>query len=139
MNDEEIDGIASDLGVPRYEVVEMEKRLHARDPSFDTSSSEDPEEDAAPIPVSYLEDHSFGPEEHFETAESDHHAKQQLEDALESLDDRNRRIIKSRWLAEKKSTLTDLADEFGVSAERVRQLEQNALKKLRMAMLPAQV
>ena len=137
MNEEEIDGIASDLGVPRYEVVEMEKRLHAHDPSFDTPASEDPEEDAAPIPVSYLEDHSFGPEEHFETAESEHHARQQLLNALDSLDERNRRIISSRWLAEKKSTLHDLADEFGVSAERVRQLEQNALKKLRLAMLPA--
>jgi len=138
MNAEEIDGIASDLGVPRHEVIEMEKRLHARDPSFDTPPSENPEQDTAPIPVSYLVDDSYSPEEHYETAETEDNAKLQLLGALDSLDERNRKIISSRWLSEKKSTLHELADELGVSAERVRQLEQNAFKKLRAAMMPLQ-
>lgn len=136
MNEEEIDGVASDLGVSRTEVKEMEKRLSARDPAFDVHQLENDDEDII-APAAYLQASNDGPEQQFEKDQNEAHIQQQLLDALQQLDERNRRIIHRRWLADDKATLHDLADEFGVSAERIRQLEQNAIKKLRAAMVPA--
>ena len=130
MSRAEVEDIAADLGVAPQVVVEMEQRLSAHDASFDPLVEHDSESDR-PAPAGYLQDLRFEPAA---TAENDDwmaHSAAQLTDALETLDDRSRSIVARRWLSEKKMTLQELADEYGVSAERIRQLEKNALKKLR--------
>ncbi len=134
MNMEEVDAVAKDLGVLARDVLEMEKRLSAHDASFDGPMMESNENEIF-VPAGYLEDHRPGPEEqleHFQHKENNH---QLLLEALDSLDERNQEIIRRRWLNEKKSTLHELAAEFNISAERIRQLEQNAMKKLKESML----
>lgn len=136
MNNEEVNAVAKDLGVSAKEVLEMEKRLSAHDASFDGPVL-DNDENEVYVPAGYLEDGRSNPEQLMESSQIEDRAQQQLLAALETLDERNKKIIQTRWLSEKKSTLHDLADEFGVSAERIRQLEQNAMKKLRHAMTTA--
>lgn len=133
MNKAEVEGVAKDLGVSARDVLEMEKRLSAHDASFDGPVADNDEADIF-VPSGYLENQSPGPEEQVELLQHDHINHQQLTVALEGLDDRCREIIQRRWLNEDKSTLHNLASEFNISAERIRQLEQNAMKKLKLAM-----
>ena len=130
MSRAEVEDIASDLGVAPQVVVEMEQRLSAHDASFDPLVEHDSELDR-PAPAGYLQDLRFEPAALAEDDDWTSHSKAQLVDALDGLDDRSRSIIARRWLCERKLTLQELADEYGVSAERIRQLEKNALKKLR--------
>lgn len=127
-NDEAI-AVAEDLGVDVKHVREMEKRLSARDAGFD--GSDDDEDSAYQAPALYLEDRKADPALQFENAdwETDSHAR--LAVALGELDERSQDIIQQRWLNDDKATLHDLAGQYGVSAERIRQLEQNAMKKVR--------
>ena len=131
MNQEEVNEIANDLGVKPSEVMEMEKRLSNYDASFDGFSDEDDDSIVVSSPAYFLEDKSAGPEEIIETVQIDTENHDALFEAMADLDDRSKDIIARRWLAEKKSTLHDLADEYQVSAERIRQIESNAMKKLR--------
>jgi len=138
LNHEEVNAVAADLGVPTREVLEMEKRLSALDSSFDGPLLDNDENADIIVPAGYLRGHQPGPEEQAETTQLELLDRQQLQEALQKLDQRTRDIIRQRWLVEKKATLHELADEFGVSAERIRQLEQNAMKKLRASMLSDQ-
>ena len=130
MNQAEVEEVASDLGVEPRVVMEMEQRLTAHDASFDPLIEHDSESDR-PAPVGYLEDLRFEPSGRVEEDDWEAHTEAKLAEALERLDDRSRSIMTRRWLSERKMTLQELADEYGVSAERIRQLEKNALKKLR--------
>ncbi|MEL0153695.1 MAG: RNA polymerase sigma factor RpoH, partial [Halieaceae bacterium] len=126
--------IAEDLGVDPAEVTRMESRLSGRDVAFDMPVDAD-EESAWQAPQQYLEDQSMDPAMVVESADYVAHEENQLSQALSSLDARSRDIVARRWLSEPKATLHELADEYGVSAERIRQLESNAMKKLRTGML----
>ena len=132
MNQDEVNAVARDLGVSAADVMEMEKRLNARDAPYDGPVEQDPENEAF-IPAGYLADSRASPEEQLAVEQTDRADRQKLAAALLTLDDRSREIIRQRWLNEDKSTLHTLAEEFGVSAERIRQLEANAMKKLRLA------
>jgi RNA polymerase sigma-32 factor len=129
---DETQAVASDLGVSPEEVTEMEKRLHARDAIFDPAPDADDEHSFTP--AAYLPSPDSDPAMLVETADFNDDATERMAAALDILDDRSRHIIESRWLSEDKLTLHELADEYGISAERVRQVEANAIKKLRSAM-----
>jgi RNA polymerase sigma-32 factor len=131
MNMDEVREIAKDLGVPEATVLEMESRLSGRDIGFDAPTESD--DDAPPAPVAYLEDHGADPYLQLADADQEEHQLDTLQHAMAKLDDRTRDIIRRRWLVEDKATLQDLADDYGVSAERIRQLEANAMKKMRGA------
>src|SRR5579885_2804914 len=144
MRRDEVRDVANELGVSVREVREMEARMNARDFSFD-ASEEDEDGDAVP-PAQYLEDLRFEPQSRLAEDEIDRVRIDTLNTALQSLDTRSRDIITRRWLAtdEGKATLHELAAEHGVSAERVRQIEKNALDKMRLliggaGLLPAAV
>ncbi len=124
--------VARELGVDAAEVREMEARLAAQDPTFEASADDD-DRDAPVAPVYYLEDKSSDLAVNVEEENWESHANRQLAYAMASLDERSQHIIRSRWLDDNKATLQDLADMYGVSAERIRQLEKNALKKLKLA------
>src|SRR3984893_7643177 len=126
---EETEAVARDLGVTTSEVTEMEKRLAARDMSFDPTPESD--EDEVYSPASYLPAADSDPAESVENAEWETDSSDRLQNALGRLDDRSRDILQKRWMAEDKATLHELADKYGVSAERIRQIESNALGKLR--------
>ena len=130
MSQAEVDDIAADLGVAPRVVIEMEQRLSAHDASFDPLVEHDSENDR-PAPAGYLQDLRFEPAARAEVDDWEAHSEAQLAAALKALDDRSRSIVSRRWQTERKATLQELADEYGVSAERIRQLEKNALKKLR--------
>ncbi|HET7588019.1 MAG TPA: RNA polymerase sigma factor RpoH [Gammaproteobacteria bacterium] len=132
-NADEVDTVAGELGVSPEQVVEMESRLAGQDVAFDHGPSAD-DEDAALTPSDYLSDSHPDPAEEIEQNDWDSRNEDRLRHALTSLDDRSRQIVSERWLNEKKSTLQELADRYGVSAERIRQLEGNAIKKLQSAM-----
>src|SRR5687768_7234665 len=135
MNQEEVAEVAKQLGVKPEEVVEMETRFSGRDISLEPLSEDDDEETFSPI--AYLTDGSE-PSHVLEDEQTTRLRGEGLEQALESLDARSRRIIEARWLREKDTaTLHELADELGVSAERVRQIEVKAMQKLRTVMAPA--
>ena len=124
--------IAKDLGVKPEEVFEMETRLTGRDVALDPQPDEDGE---AVTPIAYLTDVENEPVHLLERAETENNQAESLKRALAKLDDRSRRIIEARWLVEKDSaTLQELADEYGVSAERIRQIEGKALKTMRSQM-----
>jgi RNA polymerase sigma-32 factor len=129
---DETQAVAEDLGVSPEEVTEMEKRLHARDAIFDPSP--DADDERAFTPAAYLPSPNADPAKLIETADFNDDASERMAAAVRTLDDRSRHIIESRWLSEDKLTLHELADEYGISAERVRQVEANAIKKLRSAM-----
>jgi RNA polymerase sigma-32 factor len=129
---DETQAVAADLGVTPAEVTEMEKRLHARDAIFDPAP--DADDERAFTPAAYLPSPDADPAKLVETADFNHDASDRMAAAIRTLDDRSRHIIESRWLTEDKLTLHELADEYGISAERVRQVEANAIKKLRSAM-----
>jgi len=133
LTNQEAEAVANDLGVAVREVREMESRLFAVDHAFDPSPSQQDDE-RANAPVYYLEDNSSDPADLYERVTSEANESAQLNTALGDLDDRSRDILMRRWLSEKKATLHELAAEYGVSAERIRQLEQNAFKKIKSAM-----
>ncbi len=128
LNKEEVDSVAKDLGVKPHEVIEMEKRLSNYDASFDAPVADD--ETTAFSPAAYLEDKKQGPEEELETAQLEGLQLKALSKAIEKLDVRSKDIVNKRWLSEGKQTLHQLADEYGVSAERIRQLEKAAFTKM---------
>lgn len=130
LNNDEVNAIADDLGVKPETVREMEARLSSNDVCFDapTDSSDD---DAVYAPAHYLEDRRFDPLEAVESAEAGENEQNQLATAMEQLDTRSQEIIRRRWLNEDKATLHELAAEYNVSAERIRQLENNAMKKMK--------
>ena len=131
MNAEEVRTIAADLNVPVAEVLEMEARLSGRDIGFDAPDSDD-DERAPPSPSAYLVADAEDPAQAYERFDSEDHQLAMLRESLAGLDTRSRDIIKRRWLdADSKVTLQELADEYGVSAERIRQIEANALKKMK--------
>jgi RNA polymerase sigma-32 factor len=124
--------VAEDLGVSEKEVTEMEKRLHSRDAIFDPTPDADDERNFTP--AAYLPAPNSDPAMQLEASDFNDDASTRMHAALKILDDRSRRILEERWLADDKMTLHDLAAEYGVSAERIRQLEVNAIKKLRNTM-----
>jgi RNA polymerase sigma-32 factor len=130
---EEVDAVAKDLGVSPESVLEMESRLSGQDLSFDPGTEAD-EEERGRAPVAYLATQAPDPAETLESDDWEDSNHLRLQEALEKLDDRSRDIVRERWLADSKSTLHELADRYGVSAERIRQLESNAMKKLRGVM-----
>ena len=129
MNAEEVRTVAKDLGVPEATVREMESRLSGRDIGFEAPV--DADDDAKPAPAAFLVDDGADPYDNVADADQSGHQLAALSAALDNLDDRSRDIIQRRWLNEDKATLQDLADEYGVSAERIRQVEANAMKKMR--------
>jgi len=137
LNHEEAQSMASDLGVTTAEVLEMEKRLSASDVSFDVSAEHDDEDAASYAPSQYLAAESADPSERLEAEEWDDFTRERLQSALKGLDARSQDILASRWLVEEKATLHELAAKYNVSAERIRQLENAAVSKLRLAVLEA--
>ena len=136
MNAQEVDAVARDLGVDAKTVLLMEERMNAHDQAFDVSI-EDGDEDLAP--ASYLADTRFEPTEQLEAYEEATDGAEQLAQALGKLDARSRDIIASRWLTEPKQTLHELAGKYQVSAERIRQIENNAFNTLKRALSPQQL
>jgi len=134
MNRAEVEAIAKDLGVTPEEVMEMESRLAGQDIGFDLTPENEDEDSVSVAPVTYLADESSDPAQSIEREDADTRNGARLEHALTGLDDRSRHILQRRWLDEEKATLQELADKYHISAERVRQLENNAIKKLRTAM-----
>ena len=126
----EAQAVADDLGVDVREVQRMEGRLSSRDLAYDLPRDAD-DDDAWQAPQYYLEDHSADPAAAVESTDWQQNSEAQLREALAGLDERSRDILAQRWLSEEKSTLHELAAQYSVSAERIRQLEQNAMKKLR--------
>ncbi len=133
LSEEETRAVAGELGVEPRQVREMEQRLAARDLSFDPAPDADEEENTA-SPSLYLPAPDLDPAEAIERDERRGQLTGSLAAALAKLDERSREIVKARWLTEGKRTLQDLADEYGVSAERIRQIEAAAIEKLRGTM-----
>ena len=133
LNNEETEAVAQDLGVDAKVVRQMEGRMSAYDTSFDAEPDSD--EDAVyRAPAYYLEDQSSDLALNVEEAEWEEVTNASLQLAMDELDDRSQDILKSRWLSDEKSTLHNLADKYGVSAERIRQLEKNAMNKIKVHM-----
>jgi len=130
MNNDEVDAVAKDLGVTSKDVMEMEMRMSNYDASFDGVVNDDDDENTF-APIAYLEDKSTGPEEQLELTQVEDLHQERLQHAIAALDDRSRDIISKRWLTDNKATLHQLAAEYDVSAERIRQIENNAMNKLR--------
>lgn len=131
MNETEVQNVARDLGVAPEEVRRMENRLSVHDEAFEIDADDD--EHYAYAPSQYLTDTDQDPARINEVRDHEARQREKLNAAFDLLDERSREIIQRRWLVEKKATLHELARGFGVSAERVRQLEQNALKKLKVS------
>ena len=132
LSNEEVTAVATDLGVAEIEVRRMESRLNSRDTAFDLPADADDETSFAP--AAFLETANADPAEAYENQDWQDFHQQKLMNAMKSLDERSQDILASRWLGDSKSTLQDLADKYSVSAERIRQLEKNAMKKLKSAM-----
>ncbi|MDM8558359.1 RNA polymerase sigma factor RpoH [Candidatus Parabeggiatoa sp. HSG14] len=130
LSQEEAENVAKDLGVNTKDVIEMEKRMSMQDVPFDVPNDSDDENEVF-APAAYLEDSRYDPATLVEQDEWEEHGHEQLQHAFEKLDVRSQDILKKRWLNEKKATLQELADHYKVSAERIRQIEGNALKKLK--------
>ena len=130
---DEAKAVADDLGVEIKDVMEMEMRLTARDSAFDAPADED-DDNASYAPVFFLEDKGADPAQLAENEDYEGDNNLRLAEAVKTLDERSQSILQRRWLDDKKATLHQLADEYGVSAERIRQLEKNAMKKVRVAM-----
>ena len=135
LSNDEAQAVAEDLGVDIKHVREMEGRLASYDATFDASEDDDDETYVAP--ANYLEDKRYDPATQLENADWEENSVNGLELALERLDDRSRTILQRRWLTDDKATLHDLAAEYGVSAERIRQLEKNAMNKVKAMMMEA--
>jgi RNA polymerase sigma-32 factor len=131
---EEVKGLAKELDVPEATVRQMEERMSGQDTAFDGYAADD-DSDFKPAPAGYLQDTSMEPAAQLEAENWEAHNNNLLANAMDDLDERSQDIVKSRWLSEKKVTLHELAAKYGVSAERIRQLEANAMKKMQGAML----
>lgn len=132
LTEEEVKAMAEDLGVKPSEVREMEKRLSGIDMPFDPLSDSDDDE-ASFAPSQYLEDSDADPAMIFEKDNLSENNSSQLYEAISQLDDRSRDILQDRWLADEKLTLHELAEKYHISAERVRQIEKNAMKKIKQS------
>ncbi|NMH65051.1 RNA polymerase sigma factor RpoH [Shewanella salipaludis] len=132
-SDEEVTMVAENLGVSKADVTEMESRMAAQDPAFDLTNDQDDEHDFAP--VHYLEDHSSDLATQVEQDNWESNSQARLLSAIKTLDERSQHILQARWLDEdNKTTLQELAATYQVSAERIRQLEKNAMNKLKACM-----
>ena len=132
LTEEEAEAMAKDLGVKPSEVREMEKRLSGNDLPFDPLADSDDDE-ASYSPSQYLEDEDANPADIFAKESLDETNTSQLYEAINQLDDRSRDILQDRWLADEKLTLHELAEKYDISAERVRQIEKNAMKKVKQS------
>ena len=130
----EAQSIANDLNVTPEQVLEMEGRLTAYDAAFEAQGDDDDEGSTHVAPALYLEDNRYDPARLAEEEDYEEQSTNALQDAMEQLDDRSRNILQRRWLDDEKSTLHELAAEYNVSAERIRQLEKNAMEKIKVAM-----
>ncbi|SDG55971.1 RNA polymerase sigma factor RpoH [Propionivibrio dicarboxylicus] len=128
----QIDAISEQLKVKPEDVTEMETRLSGHDVALEPGN----DEDEAFAPIAYLQDNRSEPVRVLESRAADHLQGEGLQMALGELDERSRRIVESRWLAEEPATLHELAAEFGVSAERIRQIEVKAMQKMRASLAP---
>ena len=128
LNQKEINEVAEDLGVKPSDVIEMEKRMSNYDATLEPRLDDD---ESCNMPINYLENNEAGPEELLENEQNISNEQETLKNAISLLDDRSRNIISNRWLAEKKVTLHELAAIHNISAERVRQIENTAIKKLK--------
>ncbi len=135
LNQEEVKGIADELGVKPEVVLEMESRLSGQDIGFDLSAADDDEDSHHYAPAAYLTDAANDPALRVEQNDWNTENNNNLSKALATLDERSRTILEARWLAENKSTLHELAARFDISAERIRQLEKSAMGKLKKTML----
>jgi RNA polymerase sigma-32 factor len=131
---EEVNAVANDLGVEPSEVREMEMRLSHADTPFEAYASDDEDEPSYSVPAAYLEDKRYNPEDLLETSDWSEQSESSLHHALSQLDERSQEILAARWLHDTKATLQDLAEKYQVSAERIRQLEKNAMQKLKVAL-----
>lgn len=129
----EAEAVAQDLGVELKDVQQMEGRLTSQDVAFDGAPDDDNERAFAPL--HYLEDLQADPATNLEQADWEENSNNGLYAALENLDERSRDIVQQRWLSEAKATLHELAEKYGVSAERIRQLEQNAMRKVKASLV----
>ncbi|TFH76016.1 RNA polymerase sigma factor RpoH [Gammaproteobacteria bacterium LSUCC0112] len=136
LNNDEAQAMADDLGVDTVVVRQMEGRMASYDMAFDADADADDEE-AYLAPAYYLEDNNSDMARDIEETEWEENQTSNLHMAMSQLDERSRDIINSRWLADEKATLHDLAAKYNVSAERIRQLEQNAMNKVKGAILAA--
>jgi len=130
MKDDEVENLARDLRVEKGSVRQMEARLSGRDIAFDAQADQDDEE-ALRAPANRLGDSRYDPAVTLDAAEQAGKTQRQLAGALSRLDARSRDIVSRRWLGERKPTLHQLADEYGVSAERIRQIEKRAMRQMR--------
>ncbi|MGB0895664.1 MAG: RNA polymerase sigma factor RpoH [Parashewanella sp.] len=128
-SDDEVSMVADNLGVSKKDVTEMESRMAAQDPAFDLASDNDDEHDFSP--VQYLQDNSSDLAQNVEKDNWETQAQARLLSAIKTLDERSQHILQARWLDEDKTTLHELAAEYQVSAERIRQLEKNAMNKIK--------
>lgn len=134
-NQEEVQTVANELGVSEKDVLEMEARMSSQDMAFDLQSDDDDSSAQNYSPVQYLTDQSSELAESIEEEQWQDMANMRLANALSSLDERSQDIINERWLKDDKATLQELAEKYSVSAERVRQLEKSAMKKLQNLMM----
>ncbi len=134
LSHDELHAVAGDLGVEPRVVREMEGRLASHDTAFDGPQDDD-DDTAYQAPAHFLEDHRGNPATLLEQSDWTSDSNGRLMEALGQLDERSQDILRQRWLSDGKSTLHELADRYGVSAERIRQLEKNAMKKIRVAMM----
>lgn len=132
-SDEEVSMVAENLGVSKSDVTEMESRMAAQDAAFDMSSDSD-DDNSDYAPALYLEDHSSDVAQQIEDDNWEQDSQHRLLSAIKTLDERSQHILRSRWLDDDKTTLQELAETYQVSAERIRQLEKNAMNKLKACM-----
>ena len=130
----EAQSIAEDLNVTAAQVLAMEGRLTAYDAAFEAQGDDDDEGSTHVAPALYLEDNRYDPARLVENEDYEEQSSSALHEAMDQLDDRSRNILQRRWLDDEKSTLHELAAEYNVSAERIRQLEKNAMEKIKVAM-----
>lgn len=133
LTNEEAKAVAADLNVDVQQVQDMEGRLASFDATFDAGADDD-DDTAYQAPANFLEDQRYDPSRMLEDDDWRSSSEDGLHLALDGLDNRSRAILQRRWLNDDKATLHELADEYGVSAERIRQLEKNAMKKIRVMM-----
>ncbi len=134
LNMDEVNTVAENLGVKPEVVLEMESRLSGQDIGFDLSADSDDDDKPRVAPAAFLQADSDSPEQVAEIEDLESHNNSLLYEGLDQLDERSQDIIRSRWLNDHKATLQELADRYGVSAERIRQLEANAMNKMRASL-----
>jgi RNA polymerase sigma-32 factor len=132
-NNGEVETVARELGVEPSEVREMESRLAAQDATFEMPTDDDDAGTSYTAPALYLEDKASDLADSVEASNWEAHTNNRLSNALATLDDRSQHIVRSRWLDDNKATLQELAETYSVSAERIRKLEKNAMKKIKLA------